>query len=398
MAVTPILQDVVAFDVTEGTTIYFNVSSSTEFIRSSIVTFADYDTGDVVATNTYRTTQLYNVIPPNLAGLSNGEQYRVYVDVYTQTDPTGHESAGTSTAKPIWCLPNPTITFTAPAGEGSLNIETSTYTFSALFEMYTDASLVESVTNKVQSYQFDLYNGTSGASTLADTSGLIYGTGTPVAGSDIDYILDYTFNGLLNNNSYYVVLTVITEQGMSVDNISSFVIPRLDDITFASAQVDNNSCEGYIEVRSNITNIIGHTNVNFIEGSGEIDLTNYGDYAIWGYDPQTQEVEYNVSFPNSNWSVLISAKNLIPSISSPNDNNDKTYMLHMSSGNNKNGIYLYARNDDDDLWIDMYIVRNTDITYMQSNSISKPSETDVVYILLRNSDGWSDIQLSDTLV
>ena len=184
---------------------------------------------------------------------------------------------------------------------------------------------------------------------------------------------------------------------MSLDDASSFIIVRLDDITFASAQVNNNSCDGYIEVRSNITNILGHTNANFVEGSGEIDLTNYGDYVIWGYNPQTQEVEYSVSFPSSNWSVLISAKNLIPSISSPNDNNDKTYMLHMSSGNNKNGIYLYTRSDDNDLWIDMYIVRNTDITYIQSNPISKPSESDTVYILLRNSDGWSDIQLSDTL-
>lgn len=398
MAVTPVLQDVVAFDVTEGTTIYFNVSSSTEFIRSSIVTFADYNTGDVVATNTYSTTQLYNVIPANLTGLQNGVQYRVYVDVYTQVDPTGQESAGTSVARPVWCLPTPTLIFTAPPDGGSTTIETSTYTFETLFTMYDDASLVSSVTNKIQSYQFDLYDGSASASTLVGSSGLLYGTGTPVTGSDIEYTLNYTFNGLSNNSSYYVILTITTEQCMGLETQSSSIIVRLGDITFASAQVTNNSCNGYIEVKSNITNIAGHTNTSFIVGDEEIDLTNSGDYVIWGYNPATRELEYSVSFPNMNWSVLISARNLIPSDGSPNNTNDTSYMLHLSSGYNRNGVYLYTREDtDNNMYIDMYIVSNNKVTYVQSNAIPFPSDSEMVYILLRNINGWYDVQLSNTL-
>ena len=140
-------------------------------------------------------TQLFNVIPPNLDGLENGQRYYVVVDVYSQVDPTGQTSMGTSAAKPAWCLPNPTVDFLAPTGTMTTNIETSTYTFELLFEMYEDSSLVSEVTNRIQSYKFDLYNGTEGTSVLADTSGLIYGTGELVPGSDVDYTLQYTFNG-----------------------------------------------------------------------------------------------------------------------------------------------------------------------------------------------------------
>ena len=179
MAVTPVLQEINAFDVLEGTTIYFTITSSTEFIRSSIVTFTDVLTGEDVAENAYSTTQLFNIIPSNLEGLENGKQYNIRVDVYTQVDPTGHESVGTSVAKSIWCLPTPELEITRPDGSvPTTTIETSSYTFDASFIMYDDPSLTSLVLNRIQSYKFDLYNGTVGSSTLIKSSGLIYGTGT----------------------------------------------------------------------------------------------------------------------------------------------------------------------------------------------------------------------------
>lgn len=401
MAVTPVLQNINAFDVTDGTIIYFSVSGSTEFVRSSIVTFKDYNTGDVVATNTYSTTQLFNVIPPNLDGLKNGQRYYVVVDVYSQVDPTGHTSMGTSTAKPAWCLPSPTLDFIAPTGSMTTNIETSTYTFELLFEMYEDSSLISEVTNKVQSYKFDLYNGTEGTSVLADTSGLIYGTGELAPGSDVDYILQHTFNGLVNNNSYFVTVTITTERGMVLEATSLYVVPRLDDITFAIAQVKNNSYNGYIEVQSNITNIAGYTNATFAEGDGYIDLTQDNKYIIWGYNPNTNTEDNTLSFPTDEWSMLLSAKNLIPSDSNPFTLGDKSYILKLSNYDELKDIYVYARVDGSNYWLELYSINGATedsyATFIQSNTLTSITDSTDVYILIRFSNGWYDIQWSTTL-
>ena len=401
MAVTPVLQNINAFDVTEGTIIYFDINESTEFVRSSIVTFKDILLDRDVATNVYSTTQLYNIIPPNLTGLENGRQYAVRVDVYSQPDPTGQTSMGTSTAKPAWCLPNPTLNFTAPSGGTTTDIETSTYTFKLLFTMYEDISLASQITNKIQSYKIDLYDGTGGSSVLADTSGLIYGTGELVPGSTVDYTLQYTFNGLVNNNSYFAIATITTERGMIVEAISSYIIPRLDDITFAVAQVRNNSCNGYIEVQSNITNILGYTNASFDEGDGYIDLTQDDDYVIWGYNPETGTEENDLSFSSTEWSILLSANGLIASDSNPFILNDKSYVLKLSNYDELKTIYMYARKDGNDYWLELYVVNGTDVnsyvTFIQSNILNNITDSTNVYILIRFSNGWYDIQWSTSL-
>ena len=398
MAVTPVLQNINAFDVTEGTTIYFSVNGSTEFIRSSVVTFTDNETGLDVATNTYSTTQLYNIIPPDLDGIKNGKQYSVRVDVFTQIDPSGHESAGTSIAKPVWCLPSPTLEFTAPSGAGTTNIEVSSYTFSATFTMYNDASLVSKVLNRVQSYTFDLYNGTLDVSSMVESSGTIYGTGTHV--TDTEYILEHTFNGLLNNNSYYVILTITTEQGMGEKSISSYILPMLSDISFAVAEVRYNSCKGYIEVQSNITTISGYTNAPFDIGEREIDLTNAGDFVVWGYDPITGNREYSISFPTTDWSILISAKNLIPSIGSAIINGDESFLLRLASYDLLNFLSIYARSDGTNFWVELYIkdnINKDNILFIQSNFLTNVTDSTPIYILLRYIEGHYDIKISTEL-
>lgn len=395
MAVTPVIQNTNAFDVAEGTTIYFTVSGSTEFVRSSIVTFRDIQTDQDVATNIYSTTQLYNVIPPNLTGLENGKQYAIRVDVYSQVNPTGQTSMGTSVARPIWCLPTPTLEFTAPTED--TEIETSSYVFEVLYEMYDDPALLTFTTNKIQSYKFDLYNGLYDTSVLVATSGLIYGTGTPVSGSDTQFTLQYPFNGLNNNDSYYAIVTIITEKGMEESTISYYILPKLGDISFAVANVRNNKCNGYIEVQSNITNIVGYTNASYETGDGQIDVTGSGDFVIWGYNPYTGEEEYSISFPTTNWSLLLVAKNLTSSISSPNVGIDNTYFMKMGNYDNTSVLYAYAREDGNDIWVDVYIINLNRITIVQSNKLTNITSSTPIYILLNCTNGWYDIQLSTEL-
>ena len=401
MAITPVLQEINAFDVSKGTTIYFTITSSTEFIRSSIVTFTDVLTGEDVAENAYSTTQLFNIIPSNLEGLENGKQYNIRVDVYTQVDPTGHESAGTSVAKSIWCLPTPELEITRPDGTSPTTvIETNSYTFDASFIMYDDPSLTSLILNRIQSYKFDLYNGTIGSSTLVESSDLIYGTGTKI--SDVEYLLQYTFNGLENYNSYYIVLSITTEQGMDNQAISTYILPALDDITFAVAEVKNNSCNGYIEVKSNITNIAGYTNADFITGSGEIYLTNEGDFVVWGYNPEDGEEEYSISFPTGDWSMLISAKELSTSSASPTTPNDESFILRMGDYRLSNYLVLYCRYEEqtDSTWLELYVINriNSDsMVFIQSNELIGVNYNEPLYILLRYIDGYYDIQISTEL-
>lgn len=395
MAVTPVIQNTNAFDVAEGTTIYFTVSGSTEFIRSSIITFTDYVTGIDVATNTFATTQLYNKIPANLPGIENGKQYAIRVDVYSQADPTGQTSMGTSVARPIWCLPTPTLDFTSPTED--TDIETSSFVFEILYEMYDDPSLITFTTNKIQSYKFDLYNGLYGASVLVDTSGLIYGAGTPVSGSDTQFTLQYPFNGLNNNDSYYAIVTIITEKGMEESTISYYILPKLGDISFAVANVKNKRCDGYIEVQSNITNISGYTNATYEVGDGQIDVSEPGDFIVWGYNPNTGEEEYSISFPVTNWSLLLVAKNLTSSITSPNIGIDNTHFMKMGDYDNTNTLYAYAREDGNDMWVDLYIINVDRITFVQSNTLTNITSSTPIYILLNCINGWYDIQLSTEL-
>lgn len=403
MAVTPVLQKPDAFDVTVGTTLYFDVSGSTDFIRSSIAYFIDPITSDVIASHAESTTQLYNIIPANLSGLQNGKQYNVYIEVYTQVNPSGETPVGTSVAKSVYCLPTPDLTITDPSGDptSTTNIEVSSYEFKALFTMYDDASYLELTTNKVQEYTFNLYNGIHDESNLVGTSGLIRGTGEPVSGSDLEFILSYNFNGLVNNNSYYIELTIVTEQGMRIVKQSPYIVPRLGDITFSVAQVKNNSCDGYIEVQSNITNITGYTNSDFEVGSGEIDLTTAGEYVMWGYNPNTQEEDHALTFPNINWSMILAAYDLTPSTSSPMVPGDMSYILKLSNYENTISSYIYVRQSDNDKWLELYVIDgntvDADVTFVQSNVLTNLTDSTPVYILLRNIGGQYDIIWSTSL-
>ena len=60
-------------------------------------------------------------------------------------------------------------------------------------------------------------------------------------------------------------------------------------------------------------------------------------------------------------------------------------------------IVIQRKDADNNMYIDMYIVSNNKATYAQSNAIPFPSDSEMVYILLRNINGWYDVQLSNTL-
>lgn len=448
---TPVIQKINAFNANEGTTILFNIVGSTTIIRSSKVTIYDSN-NNKICTHIYNSTQLQHILPANTdpsmvyesgktsANFTNGYSYSIVMDIYTSVD-AGGDSVGTSSRMQFWCLDYPTLQFINPSS--NIEIQTSSYTFGANCTIIYPSGVLVPITNRVQSYKFDLYKGTDEGAILKATSGNIYGTGVDL-GNNV-YSLDYEFTSLENNSNYYVILSIVTEQGMRESATSNIISVSLEDVAFSIAEVRNDACNGCIEITSNITNIIGITNADFHDGDGHIDLsfirctessvynpnetyytlvdnvfvptevdeetfnahkTDYytaSDYFItWG----TNE-DYSLNFPTitisvgntMRWSMVLKVVNFVPSDSNPTVEGDTSYFLNMTNLNNDNGVYVYMRQDDTDIFAELYAYTsaNNKISFITSNILEEMDNITDVYMLIRCYDGWYDIKLATEL-
>ena len=263
---TPILNNINAFDATKGTTISFNIIGGTDIVRSNIVYIYDLSTNDLICTHLYISTESIHELPPNTdpsivyasgkssADFVNNKNYYLQIQTFTNTAGTAGGS-GMSVAKTFWCLFNPALSVNAiPAA-----ISTTSYNVGATYTTnITDATIP--VTNIIQQYKFDLYTATG---TLAQTSGNIIGSGEQ-EGTSTTYNITYNFSGLVVNNSYYVVVTTTSTEGMTVSAQSNTFAVSIDTPTVGGAIVNNNACDGYISVVSNLSDEYGGS------ASGEI--------------------------------------------------------------------------------------------------------------------------------
>ena len=259
----PTINQINAFNATQGTTIDFNIIGGTELIRSNRIYIYDLSDNSLICTHLYVSTESIHELPPNTDGsivyesgkssadFANGAQY--YAQIQTYTDTAGTQGgSGLSVAKMFWCLVNPTLTITTIPS----TISTTSYNVSAT---YTDTS-ASVVSNIIQQYQFNLYSATG---SLLQSSGVVVGNGTQQGTSDV-YDISYNFTGLNVGSSYYVTVNVTTTQGMSVNAQSNTFTVSIDTPTLGEATVVNNACDGYISVTSNLSGEYGGS------GSGEI--------------------------------------------------------------------------------------------------------------------------------
>lgn len=259
----PTINQINAFNATQGTTIDFNIIGGTELIRSNRIYIYDLSDNSLICTHLYVSTESIHELPPNTDGsivyesgkssadFVNGAQY--YAQIQTYTDTAGTQGgSGLSVAKMFWCLGDPTLTITTIPS----TISTTSYNISAT---YTDTS-ASVVSNIIQQYQFNLYSATG---SLLQSSGVVVGSGTQQGTSDV-YDISYNFTGLNVGSSYYVTVNVTTTQGMSVNAQSNTFTVNIDTPTLGEATVVNNACDGYISVTSNLSGEYGGS------GSGEI--------------------------------------------------------------------------------------------------------------------------------
>ena len=259
----PTINQINAFNATQGTTIDFNIIGGTELIRSNRIYIYDLSDNSLICTHLYVSTESIHELPPNTDGsivyesgkssadFANGAQYYAQIQTYTDTNGT-QGGSGLSVAKMFWCLVNPTLTITTIPS----TISTTSYNVSAT---YTDTS-ASVVSNIIQQYQFNLYSATG---SLLQSSGVVVGSGTQ-QGTSAVYDISHNFTGLNVGSSYYVTVDVTTTQGMSVNAQSNTFTVSIDTPTLGEATVVNNACDGYISVTSNLSGEYGGN------GSGEI--------------------------------------------------------------------------------------------------------------------------------
>ena len=259
----PTINQINAFNATQGTTIDFNIIGGTELIRSNRIYIYDLSDNSLICTHLYVSTESIHELPANTDGsivyesgkssadFVNGAQYYAQIQTYTDTNGT-QGGSGLSVAKMFWCLGDPTLTITTIPS----TISTTSYNISAT---YTDTS-ASVVSNIIQQYQFNLYSATG---SLLQSSGVVVGNGTQQGTSDV-YDISYNFTGLNVGSSYYVTIDVTTTQGMSVNAQSNTFTVSIDTPTLGEATVVNNACDGYISVTSNLSGEYGGS------GSGEI--------------------------------------------------------------------------------------------------------------------------------
>ena len=248
----PTINQINAFNATQGTTIDFNIIGGTELVRSNRIYIYDLSDNSLICTHLYVSTESIHELPPNTDGsivyesgkssadFVNGAQY--YAQIQTYTDTAGTQGgSGLSVAKMFWCLVDPTLIITTIPS----TISTTSYNVSAT---YTDTS-ASVVSNIIQQYQFNLY---SVVGSLLQSSGVVVGSGTQQGTSDA-YDISYNFTGLNVGSSYYVTVEVTTTQGMSVSAQSNTFTVSIDTPTLGEATVVNNACDGYISVISNLS-------------------------------------------------------------------------------------------------------------------------------------------------
>ena len=247
----PTINQINAFNATQGTTIDFNIIGGTELVRSNRIYIYDLSDNSLICTHLYVSTESIHELPANTdssivyesgkssADFVNGAQY--YAQIQTYTDTAGTEGgSGLSVAKMFWCLVDPTLTITTIPS----TISTTSYNVSATYNANTSV-----VSNIIQQYQFNLYSATG---SLLQSSGVVVGSGEQ-QGTSTTYGISYNFTGLSVGSSYYVVVDVTTTQGMNVRTQSNTFTVSIDTPTLGEATVVNNACDGYISVTSNLS-------------------------------------------------------------------------------------------------------------------------------------------------
>lgn len=235
--VKPIVNEVVAFDATQGTTITFTANGGDQVTANKIKVVLNNDSSSetVVYTNTVTSYNLSHAIPANT--LTNGVYYKVAIQTL---DVLGNESEW-SKYQPFHCYTTPVLDFNLYDGQ---TIRTSSYNVSLSYN--------QAQGEKVDYGIIELYNANN---VLISSSGNLYNSTSP------PLVFSTTISKLENHSQYHVVGKIVTIEGTICEYSVRFYVDFGTVITDTDLTATIDSCNGYINLRSTmVSNISGKTN------------------------------------------------------------------------------------------------------------------------------------------
>lgn len=351
----PNLPSINSYDVNLGTTITYQANNGYTPVLSSRIYILDVNENLVgshlyVAQNSAEgaTTHVLPAIDDiswvwEEDAIENNKQYIMYIVAYSDEEGTSAIGAQSNQIG-FWTLPQPTLSINLSTIQ-TTEIDVTSYNVTAIYDT-NDAT----INNAPSQYQFSLYNATSDI--LISKSKVIYGMG--IDNYDGTFQINYTFNGLRDGATYYIIVEVVSLQGMiAQDGLdkNKKIKPVLAIAPINVLTAENNCEEGCVELRSSITQILG----KMTDGSDPDDYITQD-----GINLTTSSLVWSggLSF-SANWNFSFWA-------------NDFTYAENISAGNEDVIIHLANTSEANGGIIDVYMLKDENDEYQKAVMVVYP--------------------------
>ena len=235
--VKPIVNEIVAFDATVGTTITFIANGGDQITGNQIkIVTNSGSTETTVYTNTVTSYELSHIIPASI-GLQNGNYYKLMVRTL---DILGNTSEW-SNYQPFYCYTTPTLSFNLYEGQ---TLRVSNYNVVLTYS--------QNESEKVDYAIIKLYNANN---VLISSSGNLYNSTTP------PLTFSTTISRLENHSQYNLEGTVVTVNGTIVKTTVKFYVNFNTIIADTDLTLTLDACNGFVNARSSmISNLVGKSN------------------------------------------------------------------------------------------------------------------------------------------
>lgn len=230
--VTPIGVAIPAFDATQEQVFSFTVQGGDQVI-GNILTIIDNDTSEVVYTNQVESYVYNQTLPAET--LTNNKYYAFYFQTVNVVGDISSKSSNVT----FRTFTQPTLSFTNIPSTGI--IEAGSYNFTVEYNQIEGELL-----NSLYFYLYDV------TQTELQVSNIYTSAATP------PIYFEHQFNGLIDDERYYVRAIATTIYGTTVDTGMNMVdINYSYEGAYFAVTATNNVQNGYVQVSNNITEIDG---------------------------------------------------------------------------------------------------------------------------------------------
>lgn len=361
--ITPILRETAAFDANESHDFVFNVVGGTQVVRNRILIRNNVD-NSIVFDDTVDTFEFKHTVVGGT--LTNGIYYNASVQTFSAS---GDASAFSNTIQ-FFCYTKPTVVFTnIPL---SSLIETSSFLFDAQYNQIEG--------EQISSYIFNLYNLQN---TIVSTSGQVFLSNAGPPPTDFSY----EFSGFEDNSTYYIecICQSVHATIVTTGKIEISIKHEIPNV-YTVVSLENNECDGYITIRSNMVSIDGTSNPDppiYIEDMA-VDLIQDGAWVRW-------EQGYSISgdFTLGIWGRQFNTNSPVLVLRSEYNTTDKPHILTVSFREE-----FLANDETRYAFFDILVYSGGKIPYYAySNRIPYPTPNEDLHFWIRRINNLYELKL-----